>query len=336
MFNLREFIRNKFNKGEGIDDSVKNYPLVVYDNDVIRKEIYEWVKFIGAKSFRQVLLDIGFKESDVVYIHEKCSSALEYYYSVNNDKINEDNYLKISYGAFLDRGSTIDIYNGNYYRDYEFIDNNFDSDKNSFMLSIEEKELSSGSKYYIRNYYSNMACFVVKYENYEFVFDFGDLTSIDDTSAIVLDNEDKLCEYLCNLEFPIDVIDVYKNIINICNMDFSKYTFFEIKCIPDRKIANRDVLELRNGEFRELKITRDGKRICLNCNDVWEYENINDAFLVRFSMNSSNNNVGYKVRGVNDKVVDSYTLGLLKSDISVARSEIEDTKKLVRILINNR
>ena len=53
-------------------------------------------------------------------------------------------------------------------------------------------------------------------------------------------------------------------------------------------------------------------------------------------MNSSNNNVGYKVSGVNDKVVDSYTLGLLKSDISVARSEIEDTKKLVRSLINNR
>ena len=332
MFNLR----NLFNKREEIDDSRKNYPLIVYENDVIRKHIYEWVKFLGGKSFRQVLLDIGFKESDIIYIYEKCNSTLEYYYSVNEDKINKDNYIKISYGAFLDRGSKIDIFNGDNYRDYEFIDNNFGTDKKSFMLSIDNREICGLDKNYVRNYYSNMACFEIKDKNYEFVFDFGNLTSKDDANAIALDNEDKLCEYLCNLEFPVDVIEVYKNIVSICNMDFSKYTFFEIKCIPNKVSSKADVLELRNGEFRELKITKDGKRICLNCNDVWEYENNNDAFLVKFSINSSKNNVSYEVSGVNDKEIDSYTLGLLRSDISVARSEIDDTKKLVRSLFNNK
>ena len=126
MFNLREFIKDMLNNGEDIDDSRKNYPLVVYENGIIRKEISNWVKFFGAKSFRQVLLDIGFNESDVVYIYGRNSDTLEYYYSVNDREINPNNYIKISYGAFLDRGSTIDIYNGNGYRDYEFIDNNFD------------------------------------------------------------------------------------------------------------------------------------------------------------------------------------------------------------------
>lgn len=336
MFNLKEFMNKMFNKGEEIDDSRKNYPLVVYENNKIRNNIYEWVKSLGGKSFREVLLDIGFSESDIIYIYDKSNSVLEYYYSVNSDKVNKDNYLKLSYGAFLDRGSTIILYNGEDYKDYEFIDCNFDTDKKSFMLAIDEKNIDINGKCYVRNYYSNMACFEIKNDEYKFVFDFGNLSSIDDTDVLTVNNEDKLCEYLCSLSFPIDVIDVYKNIINICDMDFSKYTFFEIKCIPDKNLSKEDVLELRNGEFSKLKTTRNGKRICLNCYDVWEYENFNDAFLVKFSINSSKNNVSYNVSGVNDKVIDSYTLGLLKSDINSARNEIEDTKKLVRNIINNR
>lgn len=333
MFDIKEFIGNMFSRKIYVDDK-KNYPLVVYENDKIKKEILDWVKFLGAQSFRQVLLDIGFSESDIVYVYDKSSSALEYYYSVNTDKVNIDNYFKISYGAFLDRGSTIDIYNGNHYRDYEFIDNNFDSDKNSFMLSIDKKEISD-DKCYERLYYSNMAYYKIESDNWQFIFDFGNLTSIDDNVSLILDNEDELHKYICSLEFPIDVIEVYNNIISICNEDFRKYTFFEIKCIPNMKVSNAEFLELRNGEFREIKITRDGKRICLNCYDVWEYENINADFLVRFYINSSGNNVSYKVSG-NDKFIDSYTLGLLKSDISNARDDIENTKKLVRSMFNNR
>jgi len=336
MFNLREFLSDIFNKREDIDDSRKNYPLVVYENDRIRKEIFEWVKFLGGKSFREVLLDIDFSESDVIYIYTKNSNTLEYYYSVNDREINTSNYIKISYGAFLDRGSTFDIYNGDTSRVYDFIDNNFGTDKKSFMLSIDNKNIDIDDKYYVCNYYSNMACFEIKEKEYEFVFDFGNVSRIDDTDVLKVNNEDKLCEYLCNLEFPLDVIDVYKNIVSICDMDFSKYTFFEIKCIPKKAFSKGDVISLRNGNFSELKMTKNGKRICLNCNDVWEYENINDAFLVMFSMNSSKNNVSYNVSGLNDKVVDSYTLGLLKSDINSARSEVEDTKKLVRSMFNNK
>ena len=35
MFNLREFIKDMLNNGEDIDDSRKNYPLVIYENDII-------------------------------------------------------------------------------------------------------------------------------------------------------------------------------------------------------------------------------------------------------------------------------------------------------------
>ena len=130
--------------------------------------------------------------------------------------------------------------------------------------------------------------------------------------------------------------DVYKIIVYICDIDFSKYSFFEIKCIPKRAYSKRDVILLRNGNFSELKMTKNGKRICLNCYDVWEYEKNNDNFLVKFSINCSGNNVNYKVSGANEKKIDSYTLGLLKSDINNARSEIEDTKKLVKKMFNNR
>jgi len=335
MFKMKEFIKDIFNKGEKFDDK-KNYPLVVYENDVIRKHIHEWVKFLGAKSFRQILLDIGFSESDVIYIYNKINSNLEYYYSVNGREINLDNYIKLSYGCFMDRGSTIDIYNGDNYRDYEFIDNNFGTDKNSFMLSIDEKNIDIDGKCYVRKYYPNMASFEIKDKEYEFIFDFGNVGRINDTDVLKVNNEDRLCDYLCNLEFPVDVIDVYKNIVNICDMDFSKYTFFEIKCIPRKVSFKGDVLELRNGEFREIKTTKDGKRVCLNCYDVWEYEMVEDDSLVRFSMNCSNNNVSYKVSSRDDKEIDSYTDGLLEYDISVARSEIEDTKKLVRCMFNNK
>lgn len=335
MFNLKEFIKNLSSKKEYVDDK-KNYPLVVYENDMIKNQISEWVKFLGGKSFRQVMLDVGFSESDIIYIYNKEDSLLEYYYSVNNSEINIDNYIKISYGAFLESASSLDIYNGDDYKKYEFIYNNFDSDKKSFVLSIDKKEIDNNGKCYIRDYYANMACFEVKNDNYDFVFNFGNMSSFDDINSLVVNNEDKLYEYLYNLEFPIDVIDVYKNIVNICNMDFSKYTFFVIKCYPKGNVSKVDLLGLCNGKFSELKMTKDGKRICLNCYDVWEYKKNNDNFSVKFCMNSSNNNVSYNVSGLNDKVVDSYTLGLLKSDINSARCEIEDTKKLVKMMFNNR
>ena len=334
MFNLRNFIKDMFNKKEYVDDK-KNYPLVVYENDIVKKEIDKWVNHLGAKSFRQVLLDIGFSESDVVYIYNKNNKPLEYYYSVNDRKINTSDYIKINYDWVMAFGSMIDIYNGSEFKRYEFIDNNFDSDKNSFMLSLEQKRISF-DKYYERDYYSDVANFVVKDREYKFIFCLGNLTSKDNVNSLKLNNEDKLCEYLCSLSFPVDVIDVYKNIVSICDIDVRWYDLFEVKSIPNKVGAKEDVFILHRGEFSEIKITKDGKRICLNCNDVWEYENINDAFLVMFSMNSSNNNVSYKVSGVNDKVVDSYTLGLLKSNISTARSEVEDTKKLVRSMFNNK
>ena len=73
MFNLNEFIKRIFSsKSEYSNyDEWDGYLKVVYENNKIKKEISEWVKYLEMKNFSQVLLDIGFKSDDVIYLYEK-------------------------------------------------------------------------------------------------------------------------------------------------------------------------------------------------------------------------------------------------------------------------
>lgn len=335
MFNLNEFIKRIFgSKSEysSYDDS-ERYPKVVYENNQIKKEILEWVKYLGGRSFSQVLLDIGFKSDDVVYLYDK-NNNLEYYYSVGEDVRDNSKYIKLAYGVFLDRGATIDVWNGNEYRDYEFKDNNFNNDKKCFMLSISEKKISDNITYK-RIFYSVMAAYVIKTKDYEFIFNLGNYSAEDDYKSMVLDNEDKLEEYLCSLVFPVDIIDVYKNIISICNIDVSKYAYFEIKSVPLGAYFIGDILELNNGEFGEIRITRDNKRICLFKNNFWSCEYMDKDGYSEFEVTCCNGKINYDLSGEDNGQIDEYTNTLLEYDIK-ARNEVDDVKKLVRTMFNKK
>ena len=329
------FLKRKFiNKEESIgDNGFCNYPKVVYENNGIKREILEWVKFLGGEKFEQVLLDIGFNKDDIVYLYEK-NNNLEYCYSVNEDEKNTNNFIKLSFGAFMDRGSSIDIWNNEGYKNYSFVEDNFDNEKRIFKLSINEKKISRDISYrrYFDSYY---ALFEIKNKDYKFEFIVSNYSN-DKENIIKLDNEDKLEEYLVNLIFPVDIIDVYKNIVDICNLDVSKYQSFEIKIIPSKVGKKGDMIELKDGEFIQINMTKNGKRICLNKNDVWSYEMVDDDSLAKFSMFYSNNNVSYNISSKNNGEMNEYVESLLEYDISMARSEVDDVKKLVRMLFNHR
>ena len=96
------------------------------------------------------------------------------------------------------------------------------------------------------------------------------------------------------------------------------------------------MIHLDNGEINEFCITRDGKRVFVSSNGNWSYMMVDEDELVKFSMKVDNGRISYNVVGNTDSEIDDYTDTLIKYDMSVARKEVEDIKKLTRRMFSKK
>jgi len=99
---------------------------------------------------------------------------------------------------------------------------------------------------------------------------------IDYVEGMKLDNELELREYLCGLEFPISISDVYKKICEISLGDINKYKLINIECYHGKDMIDEEKILsfcLENGEFISYQVIRDGKEIKISNDGKFSYIN---------------------------------------------------------------
>lgn len=145
-----------------------------------------------------------------------------------------------------------------------------------------------------------------------------------------LDNELELVNYLRTLTMPFDMVEVYKSICDISlNNDISMYP--EITLCESKKINNSwkdiNLITIKNGEVDTIVRTIGDKTITCYGNDNWSYI-LSDENIV-FTINSGRT-LTYGIEAKTEKAMDDYTNTLLRYDVSTARSEVMETKSMVK------
>lgn len=324
----------KRNKEENKEEN-REKVLVVYENDKIENEISEWVKYLERDSISDILLDIGFKDGDTVYLYSNGLSYTEFYYSVNEDKKNIENTIQISYGALKNRGSNITIENENKMMSYAV------NNSNKFSLDVEKIHVSDVMEY-TRYYYANSSImwFNSNVGDKDYILKLSIFRNLNEDDILKLDNEIELEKYLCSLSLPCDLIDVFKRICEICNLDLNQYDSFNLELHKKNKRFKNESdvishIKFMNGEFNSLSYIKDGKKIVYNVSGNWSYEMIDEDDLVKLAIEVKNNKVDCKINSNSESELDDYFEDLLIYDVNEVKKEINNVKRLVKSNFNS-
>ena len=145
----------------------------------------------------------------------------------------------------------------------------------------------------------------------------------------VLDNELIFLDYLRSLS-SYDMVEIYNKLCELClGKDISVYPEITIcqSIRTDYSYYDTDSITIKNGDIDVIVRTVGDKSIICYGNGNWNY--ILSDENVTFKI-SSGKTLRYKIETKTDKEMDEYTESLLKYDVNAARSEVEDTKKLIR------
>ena len=151
------------------------------------------------------------------------------------------------------------------------------------------------------------------------------------TDNYILDNELELIEYLRDLS-SYDMVDIYNNLCEISlGNDISKY--LEIDLCESVKThsgwKNINSLTIKNGNLDCAVRTMGDRTVTLHGNGNWNYTLSDEK--VTFRINSGKN-LRYGIEANSDRVMNDYMDNLMKYDVSIAKREVEDTKKIVKAL----
>ena len=154
-----------------------------------------------------------------------------------------------------------------------------------------------------------------------------------------LDNEEELMKYLCGLEEPVSILDIYKEICNTYIDDVKEYPKFSlkrIKIMDDGNLKTTDLISLNNGNLDRFGMTVNGITVFLDSDDNWLFEMSADNVMpVSFSMSSLRGKINCTLSFDEKYDLKKYTEQVITSDIDVAFGEVERVKKRVRELFNN-
>lgn len=156
-----------------------------------------------------------------------------------------------------------------------------------------------------------------------------------------LDNEDDLVKYMEGLEYPVSIIDIYKDICNITLLDdVSKYPRIILRVV-EKNFNNEDkvinLIHLENGNLIEfgMQIVGTDRIVFIDRDGKWSYENnINDS-LVRISSSDNYNNITYYI-DAKYNVSLSKIKAMFEDNIDNAYKDIDNTKVLVKKLFKDK
>lgn len=309
------------------EENIKSGPKVIYENEIVKKEIDRWIAYLEYNSFNELLFKIGFNMDDTVYFYET-GKRYEFNYSLNSNEINSENMIMLSYGSMVDFGPEITVFDSMGFRCYDCVPHFSTNTDEDVVLNSYEKKLSDDKSYRYSSFiYTNL----IEFKSLEYKILFDVTRDIEDSDRIVLNNQLELEEYLKNLEFPLSIMDLYNDLYRICGLD--KYVKCGIKVVKKNDLDKEeitDMIMINNGVVDEFCITRNGKRIYLSDNGNWSYKMVDNDELVKFSMEFIDNKVNCVISSNNHNEMNDYMDSIVKYDMSNAKCEVENTKKLVR------
>lgn len=315
------------------EDNVSKKGLrIVYEDGIVRDEILSWCKILGIRNFDSILLSLGFKETDTIYLYQDYGNLFTIFYSVNKNDVKtiNNNSIRFNYKKkelIVSSGNEIKCYNIN-------------------SLNDEDKKVDISLFYYKKKISDKISCFhKVGNNNTLFIIDNGDyeLTleiylNVDNSLSFsnIID-ENKLEEYLVSLEFPIVIDEVYKKVWDILKLDESVIDMFNLvvtknvdKRKPDEVI---DEILIQKGEFWRIIKTSDNRRVSLDKDGNWSYEKLEGDSLLAVKYCEGNEpkyRYSFKDRSKEESGYFSEEgLSELKKD---AKSEVYGINKLVRTM----
>lgn len=145
----------------------------------------------------------------------------------------------------------------------------------------------------------------------------------------ILGNELEFIEYLKSLE-SYDIYSIYSDMKNLyLDKDISIYPEITLSemVINDDSLFDKNLLTVKYGKLDVIIRTIGDKSLTLYGNGNWSYV-INDEN-VNFKINSGKI-FKYIIETKEEKVLNDYIDSLLSYDVSIAKEEVERTKKLVK------
>ena len=155
-----------------------------------------------------------------------------------------------------------------------------------------------------------------------------------DCRGMRLNNEEELVEYLMNLDYPLSIDKVYKDIYRISLGDVSEYSKVLFQCsdiLNNGKVTDMFILE--DGNLEKFGMTKNGKTMFINKDGSFRYQVSDTVSDIDLSI-MPDNRVKYEVVSNNDMYDDYNNLLITYCNISDARSEKEKIKRLVKRVFN--
>lgn len=265
-----------------MSNDVKREPEVIFKSEDLKLKIDSWLEQNKINiSFNEVLLSLGFKKTDTIFLcncvdlglHLLNEVVFKYYL---NDLLDfEENIITLSSGI----RPSITLKTINSKRKYECL---YEKQKNiKFNLAYCSINNVSFNRIYHCYLSDNTVQYIIEENGYTLrikVDKPNDLKAEGNSSnsSFELINESELFQYLMNLKFPISILKVYNEICKISLGDIKRYPDFSLKFTKYNKI-NRcdetlDLLHLINGNLEELIITKDGFTLCLDKFDISNFQ----------------------------------------------------------------
>ena len=320
---------NKDSLIKGINLSGIEYPTVVIKDREISRELKGFLgkRFSIEVIFGQILSQLGFDKNDLIMLknieYSRGMNAAKFRYSINSVD-DEDNKMILDY-CF--RHMVVSS------KDMDIVCECSVTSKNDirvYLKKIDEK--ISDFKRYTREYGYSYSKYSIKNGNDEISLTLRKDNDNDYKELMCIENDLEIEEYFKNMKFDGDIDKIYKDIEGyLGNIDDYKNIRLEINKTRNNKSINTGLLVLENGICKEFMITRNDRCIYLNSNGEWSY-NFNGRFYTVSSLGKDEKNITYSINASDDSVL-KYVMDT-KGYVEDVVSDVDDTKKLVRSLIN--
>ena len=332
-------IKNAFKKKK----SKLQLPNIVYSNEMTEERLLNY--HIGdntvAECLDLILYELGFISGEHIIIGN-CSDfkwVRGYYIECYQD----EEYLfrlGFDYSRSFSRTPRLIVTYPNkniemtYEIDYELVKNKLQI---ALYLVSCKHQYSSGIQF-LRNYNWEDAEYIISKGENQFVLKVDKPYDLENTEEYYyrLHNEGELANYLSHLEFPIEIGEVYKKICEISLGNVSDYPFVSLCAISNG--LETDTLDIEEGEWQIFKKTKGGKTVVICQNGTWAYKSRNDDAsgnkATIFTINYEKNGIRCDIHAKTDSELDNYIDNLASNNVSTAREEVEDTKKLIKQIFN--
>ena len=292
--------------------------------------------------YDEIIINVTPSENEFMKIDNE-DKLIDYLNSVSVDTGIEDIYKKIC---------EISLGNEDKYKQIDIIFKRLDKEEAKLTYYDEKRayvsdlgcklQVKDGDRNYTYEYLdtnkyaiSSLCCFkIIVTKGVEHFVLTGNIK--DYVKGMKLDNRLELRDYLCGLDFPISISDVYKKICEISLGDINKYGWIKMECYHGRgdTTLGKKLLSLclENGEFKSYQIDKDGKEIKISNDGKFSYTN---RTLSKEMIVDMNGEVVTNCQFSSENGIESDDMGnSIYGAISEARDVKVRTKKMIDNLMN--